>query len=289
MGTLDQFSLKGRTALVTGASYGLGARFARTLAEAGANLVLAARSVDKLKDVAVAVEKFGVKSLARECDVTEPAAVADTVAAAWDTFGRVDVLVNNAGVIAEAGIMPERTMDSLFAKTMATNVNGLFTFCREVGSRQLADGRGGSIINIASATGLGGLPHFPSAYQASKAAVLNLTRNLGASWAKRGVRVNALAPGWFESEMTEAFFGLPKFCERIDATTPMGRHGREHELDAALLFLASDASSFVTGSTLVVDGGSSATVGTIDYDDEMFAVMEGVAGELGTPVLPDSE
>jgi NAD(P)-dependent dehydrogenase (short-subunit alcohol dehydrogenase family) len=286
MGTLDRFSLKGRTALVTGASYGLGVRFARTLAEAGANVVVAARSADKLKDVAVAVEKLGVRSLAQECDVTDPAAVTNTVAAAWDTFGRVDVLVNNAGVIAGAGIMPERTMDDLFEKTMATNVNGLFTFCREVGSRQLADGRGGSIINVASATGLGGLPHFPPAYQASKAAVLNLTRNLAASWAKRGVRVNALAPGWFESEMTAAFFGLPKFCERINATTPMGRHGREDELDGALLFLASDASSFVTGSTLVIDGGCSATVGTIDYDDEMFAVMEGVAGELGTPVRP---
>ena len=195
MGTLERFSLKGRTALVTGASYGLGVRFACTLAEAGANVVVAARSADKLKDVAVAVEKLGVRSLAQECDVTDPAAVTDMVAAAWDTFGRVDVLVNNAGVIAEAGIMPERTMDDLFEKTMATNVNGLFTFCREVGSRQLADGRGGSIINIASATGLGGLPHFPPAYQASKAAVLNLTRNLGASWAKRGVRVNCPGAG----------------------------------------------------------------------------------------------
>lgn len=288
MKTLEQFSLKNRTAIVTGASYGLGTRFAKVLAEAGANVVLVARSVDKLAIVSAEVHNLGVKALPIGCDVTDSEQVAATVRQAWEAFGRVDVLVNNAGVIAEAGMMPEHTTDELFAQTIATNVNGLFSFCREVGARQLADGGGGSIINVASAAGLGAQPHFPTAYQASKAAVINLTRNLAASWSSRGVRVNALAPGWFASEMTTPFFGLPLYYERVKAMAPMGRHGEEHELDGAILFLASDASSFMTGATLVVDGGVSATIGAVDYSDEMFTVMEGVAGESGTPIRPPS-
>ena len=286
MNTLAQFTLQGRTALVTGASYGLGTRFAKVLAEAGANTVLAARSTDKLAAVAAEVERLGVKALPIGCDVTVPAQVAATVSQAWETFGRVDILVNNAGVAADAGVMPERITDALFAQTIATNVNGLFSFCREVGARQLADGGGGSIINVASIAGLAAQPHFPTAYQASKAAVINLTRNLAASWAKRGVRVNALALGWFASEMTAPFFGLPEYFERVKAMAPMGRPGAEHELDGAILFLASDASSFMTGATLVVDGGVSATLGGVDYSDDMFAVMADVAGELGTPIRP---
>ena len=136
MTTLEQFSLQGRTALVTGASYGLGTRFAKVLAGAGANTVLAARSTDKLAAVAAEVERLGVKALPIGCDVTVPAQVAATVKQAWETFGRVDILVNNAGVV-EAGVMPERITDERFAQTIATNVNGLFSFCREVGARQL--------------------------------------------------------------------------------------------------------------------------------------------------------
>ena len=162
MGFADRFSLKGKTAIITGASYGLGVGFAKTLAGAGANIVLAARSVDKLQDVAKEVEGLGVKTLVQACDVTDPATVKATVIASWATFGRVDILVNNAGVIAETGIMPERIPDEMFAQTMLTNVNGTFTFCREVGARQLADGKGGSIINIASFAGHGA-PERPSA------------------------------------------------------------------------------------------------------------------------------
>ena len=286
MSSADQFSLEGKTAFVTGASYGLGVGFARALAEAGANIVLAARSVDKLTDVAAQLDGLGVKTLVQHCDVTDPATVKAAVAAAWETFGRVDVLVNNAGFVAETGIMPERIPDEMFAQTMNTNVNGLFTCCREVGSRQLADGKGGSIINIASIAGLGAQPHFPSAYQASKAAVINLTKNLAASWASRGVRVNALCPGWFPSDMTAPFFGLPDFWARIEAMSPMGRVGTERELDGAIVFLASNASSFMTGSTLTVDGGISSTIGAVDYSPQMFAAMEVVAGEYGTAIRP---
>ena len=288
MGFADRFSLEGKTAFVTGASYGLGVGFAKALAEAGANVVLAARSVDKLTDVARQLDGLGVKTLVQHCDVTDPTTVRAAVAASWETFGRVDVLVNNAGVIAETGIMPERIPDEMFAQTMNTNVNGLFTCCREVGSRQLADGKGGSIINVASVAGLGAQPHFPTGYQASKAAVINLTRNLAASWASRGVRVNALCPGWFSSEMTAPFFGLPEFWERVKAMAPMGRPGAEGELDGAIVFLASNASSFMTGTTLTVDGGISSTLGGVDYSPEMFATMEQVAGEYGTAIRPAS-
>ena len=133
MNTLESFSLKGRTAIVTGASYGLGSRFAKVIAEAGGNVVLAARSVDKLTGVAKEVENLGVKALAVGCDVTKSKDVATTVAQAWERFGRVDVLINNAGVAAETGVMPERVTDEMFAQTIATNVSGLFGFCRDGG------------------------------------------------------------------------------------------------------------------------------------------------------------
>lgn len=284
MTTLDLFSLKGRTAIVTGASYGLGARMAVTLAEAGANVVLAARSLDKLEEVGKLVEAAGVKALVQRCDVTDPDQVRATVQAAWDAFGRVDILVNNAGVIAETGGMPERVPDALFAQTMMTNVNAVFCFCREVGARQLADGGGGSIINVASIAGLGASAHFPTAYQSSKAAVINMTKNLAVSWASRGVRVNALCPGWFPSEMTAPFFGLPSFASRVSAMTPMGRIGRDHELDGALVYLASDASSYMTGATFVVDGGVSSHLGGVDYSAELFADLTQIAGEFGTRI-----
>lgn len=284
MATIDSFSLAGRTAIVTGASYGLGVRMATTLAEAGANVVLAARSVDKLQETAKLVEGHGVKALVQGCDVADPEQVKATVAAAWSAFGRVDVLVNNAGVSADAGVMPEKVPDELFSQTMLVNVNGLFTFCREVGARMLADGKGGSIINVASVLGLGGSSYMPAGYQASKGAVVNLTKNLATSWGGRGVRVNALCPGWFPSEMTSPFFALESFTQRVHAMTPMGRIGREHELDGALLFLASDASSFVTGTEVVVDGGIASHIGGVDYSPELFAAVAEVAGDYGVPI-----
>ena len=285
MSITDRFLVTGKTAIITGASTGLGVTFARVLAEAGANVVLAARRVDLLEEVAVGLRKGGAQVLVQACDVTDSASVKALVDAAWSKFGRVDILVNNAGIVAEAGVFPERTPDEMFLATMNVNVNGLFWCCREVGARQLADGKGGSIINISSIMGLSGSQNLASAYQASKGAVVNLTRNLGVSWADRGVRVNCIAPGWFPSEMTNAWFAVPEFNERFAGTAPMGRIGDPDELGGALLFLASSASSFVTGQVLAVDGGYSAAGGFAPaYSERLYAVQEAVIGELGTPI-----
>ncbi|GBD24062.1 3-oxoacyl-[acyl-carrier-protein] reductase FabG [bacterium HR29] len=279
------FSLEGKTAVVTGASYGLGVTFAETLAEAGANVVLAARSLDKLEATAASLGRFGVRTLAVRCDVADASQVAALAARAWEAFGRVDILVNNAGVSAEAGIFPERVPHELFEQTVRVNLLGTWYCCREFGARMLADGRGGSIVNVASIAGLNGQPHFPAAYQATKAAVINLTRNLAASWADRGVRVNALAPGWFPSQMTAAWFAVPQFLERFRAQAAMNRVGDPRELKGPLLLLASEAGSFITGQVLAVDGGASAMTGG-HYTPELYALLEGILGELGTPIRP---
>jgi NAD(P)-dependent dehydrogenase (short-subunit alcohol dehydrogenase family) len=253
------FSLKGKTALVTGASHGLGVTFAETLAGAGANLVVAARSVDKLQALADRLEAAGHKALALKCDVGNADDVAAMVGAGWRHFGRIDVLVNNAGVAAEGMSTPERIPHELFEQTIRVNVLGTWYCCREIGARQLADGKGGSIVNSASIAGMAGVADFPTAYQTSKSAVLNLTRNLAASWADRGIRVNAIAPGWFPSELTGPLFGIPAFRRWVSEAAPQGRVGDPAELAGPLLLLASNAGSFMTGHVLVVDGGLSAT------------------------------
>ena len=279
------FDIKGKTAIVTGASYGLGVAMAEALSEAGANVVLAARSKEKLEALAASIEARGGKALSIGCDVSDSAAVTAMVDAARARFGRVDILVNNAGVSAEAGYTPERTPDELFAQTMQVNVMGTFYCCREVAGHMLADGKGGSIINIASIMGMSGQQNAPVAYQASKGAVINLTRNLAASWADRNVRVNAIAPGWFPSEMTAGWFAVPEFLERFINEAPMARIGNADELNGPLLFLASDASSFVTGQTIAVDGGLSATVGG-NYTPALFEQVAALLGPVATRIMP---
>ena len=286
--TQPSFSVEGKTAVVTGASYGLGTTFAQGLAAAGADVVAAARSKDKLDEVVSAITDAGGSAIAHPCDVADSASVEALVAAACDRFGRIDVIVNNAGQSADAGMMPERVPDELFTRTVQVNLMGTFWCCREVAKRMIADGRGGSIVNIASVAGLNGQQNFPPAYQASKAAVINLTRNLACSWADRGIRVNCIAPGWFPSEMTAPWFAAPQFLARFRDTAPMGRVGDPDELLGPLLFLASDASSFVTGQVLVVDGGLSASAGAPPYTDELFAIQAAAVPTYGERIQPHS-
>ena len=199
---MSEQPLSGKTAIVTGASSGLGETFARALAAAGAQVVLAARRVERLELLASDLAAGGAVALPLPCDVTDADAVASMVEQARQRFGRIDVLVNNAGVAADGGFAPEKVPPAVFEQTIRVNVVGLWYCCQQVAHRMLEDG-GGSIVNVASVAGMAGLRDFPPAYQASKGAVIALTRSLACSWADRGVRVNALAPGWFPSEMTE--------------------------------------------------------------------------------------
>lgn len=282
------FSVEGKTAIVTGASSGLGVSFAQALAEAGAKVVLAARRKENLDALAQEITGAGGQALAVTCDVGDSAAVKALVAAANQQFGRVDILVNNAGVSAEAGVVPEKVPDDAFAQTIQVNLMGTFYCAREVAQHMLADGKGGSIINVASIMGMAGQQNAPAAYQASKGAVINLTRNLACSWADRGVRVNCIAPGWFPSEMTAGWFAVPQFLARFVDQAPMQRVGDPGELTGPLLFLASDASSFVTGQILAVDGGLSAAGGATPYSQELFEMQSAVMGDAGTRLMPQA-
>lgn len=261
------FRVDGRTAFVTGASSGLGVTFARGLVSAGANVVPAARRTNRLREVEEGTRAPGGQVLSVKCDVTDEKQVEEAVAAACERFGRIDVLVNNAGQVVDGGSVAENLPHELFHQTMNVNLTGTWYCCREVGRRMLADGGGGSIINISSICGIAGLHDFPVAYQASKAAVINLTRNLALSWADRGVRVNAIAPGWFPSEMSDPVLGQKDFHRWASEGAAMGRIGDPQELVGPLLFLASDASSYVTGQTLAVDGGTSAGIGVVRPPD----------------------
>jgi NAD(P)-dependent dehydrogenase (short-subunit alcohol dehydrogenase family) len=248
---LADFRLDGRVVIVTGASSGLGARFARVLDAAGAAVVLAARRMDRLEALATELRD----ALPVQCDLSEPDAAAQLVDATLERYGRVDVLVNNAGGGASWPATEHPIED--FRLELEVNLVAPFALSALAARSMIASGEGGSIINIASIFGIVGVGQIPqAAYAASKGALVNLTRELAAQWGRKGVRVNTLAPGWFHSEMTEGpMFGNEQSEKWMRQRTPMGRGGEEHELDGALLFLASDASTFVTGALLPVDGG----------------------------------
>jgi NAD(P)-dependent dehydrogenase (short-subunit alcohol dehydrogenase family) len=251
------FDLTERVAVVTGASSGLGDRFARVLHAAGATVVAAARRTDRLEALA---DELGERIVVVPADLTDAGARERLVATAVERRGRLDLVVNNAGLGTPAPSEDE-TLER-FEATMDLNVTAVFHLCQLAARSMLASSPGprggrGSIVNIASVLGLvASAPIKEAAYCASKGAVVNLTRQLGAEWGRKGVRVNAIAPGWFPTEMTQTEMfddeGGRAFIER---NTPMGRAGYLDELDGALLFLAGDASTYVTGHVLTVDGG----------------------------------
>jgi len=237
--------------VVTGASSGLGARFTRVLHGAGATVVAAARRVDRLEALAASCGE-GVVPVA--CDVTVEAELEALVATASGVAdGRIDVLVNNAG-IGEPMPAEDEPFEH-FRRVVDVNLNATFRLTQLVAGAMLAR-RSGSIVNVASMLGLvASAPVRQASYCASKGAVVNLTRELACQWARKGVRVNAIAPGWFPSEMTAEMWTDESSMAFITRNCPMGRGGAEHELDGVLLFLASDASSYVTGQIIAVDGG----------------------------------
>jgi NAD(P)-dependent dehydrogenase (short-subunit alcohol dehydrogenase family) len=248
---LHTFRLDGRVAVVTGASSGLGARFARVLDAAGAHVAITARREDRLVELAAALHD----PLVIPGDLAGRDAPEAIVDATVDRFGRLDVLVNNAGVSQTMAALEQDVDD--FRRAIDVNLVAPFALARLAARTMIDSGTGGTIVNVASIWGVVGVGQIPDAgYAASKGGLVNLTRELAAQWARRNVRVNALAPGWFRTEMTEdTMFADEAALRWMRSRTPMGRSGDEHELDGALLFLASDASSFVTGQTIFVDGG----------------------------------
>jgi NAD(P)-dependent dehydrogenase (short-subunit alcohol dehydrogenase family) len=247
---ISPFRLDDRVCIVTGASSGFGDRFARVFAAAGARVVVAARRLERLEALVSELPD----ALAIQCDVADDDQCRDLVAATVDHYGRVDVLVNNAG-ISDAVNPAENADVDLFRKVVDVNLNACFLLSGLVAQDMMTRGAG-SIINVASVHGLvASAPNLQPAYAASKAGLVNLSRDLGVQWAKHGIRVNALCPGYFETELTQVMFDDESMTGWINRNTAMRRGGGVHELDGAVLFLASDASSYVTGNHLTVDGG----------------------------------
>jgi 3-oxoacyl-[acyl-carrier protein] reductase len=252
MKAADLFSLKGRVALVTGASSGLGQQFARALADNGAAIVLVARRADRLKDFKAELEKAGAKAIAVEADVNDRAAMARAFNEAEKAFGTVTILINNAGV-AQAALRAVDLGEDEWRRVMSTNLDAVLFCAQEAAKRMLAAGKKGAIVNIASVLGLG-VSKGAVSYATSKAAVIQLTKALSLEWAFKGVRVNAIAPGWFVTEINDDYLGS-EAGEKIKRDIPMGRFGNSGDLDGALLLLVSDAGAYMTGATVVVDGG----------------------------------
>ncbi len=253
MNVRQLFDLRGRVALVTGGSIGLGRQISQGLAEMGSDVVLCARKIDRCQSAAKQLAELGVRTLPLECDVTNPESVQRATEEAVRHFGRIDILVNNAGV--SWGVPLEEMKLSEWNKVLNTNLTGTFLMTQSVG-RVMIQQRCGSVINIASVAGMEGAPSEiaqATAYHASKGAVIAFTKDLACKWATHNIRVNAVAPGWFPTHMTDWVIGQKK--DALLASIPMRRFGTDDDLKGVAAFLASEASSYVTGQLLVVDGG----------------------------------
>lgn len=246
----NTFDLAGRVALVTGASQGLGRRFATTLANNGARVCVAARSMPKLEELAQQITAAGGSACAVAMDVLDTASIERAVAAAEETLGPIDILVNNAGVAVQKPFLEQTEAD--WDAVVGANLKGAFLVA-QAAARSMCARRRGSIVNIASMLGFGTITQL-SPYVASKGGLVQLTRNMALELARYDVRVNAIAPGYIATDMTEEFFGSPQGL-KIVAGIPSRRIGRPEDLDGPLLLLASDAGRYMTGSTILVDGG----------------------------------
>jgi NAD(P)-dependent dehydrogenase (short-subunit alcohol dehydrogenase family) len=259
------FDLTGRVAIITGGSIGLGRQMAEGLAEMGADVVLCARKEERCHQAAEELQQLGVKAIAISCDVKNPDSIQQMVEATVSQFGRIDVLINNAGISWGAPVEEMRLED--WNKVIETNLTGTFLCAQAVGKVMIRQGRGengagknsaGKIINIASVAGLGGAPpELPAiGYHASKGGVISFTKDLACKWASHNIQVNAIAPGWFPTHMSNRV--LEHHKEFFLSHIPLRRFGTEYDLKGAAVFLASAASNYVTGHVLVVDGGQSA-------------------------------
>jgi NAD(P)-dependent dehydrogenase (short-subunit alcohol dehydrogenase family) len=252
----ELFDLSGKVAIVTGGGTGIGRQMAEGLAEAGANVVLCARKAERCEQAAGELEQLGVRALGLGCDVRDAEQIEAVVRRTVDELGGVDVLVNNAGTVW--GAAPEDMPLEGWQKVVDVNLTGVFLFAQAAG-RVLIERGGGSIVNIASVSGMRGAPAEvvnTVVYHATKGGVIAFTRDLAWKWARHGIRVNAIAPGWFPSDMSK--FVLDRQGEDLARHIPLGRFGGPEDLKGAVVFLASPASAYVTGHTLVVDGGQSA-------------------------------
>jgi NAD(P)-dependent dehydrogenase (short-subunit alcohol dehydrogenase family) len=255
MNTRKLFDLTGRVAIITGGSVGLGRQMAEGLAEMGANLVLCARKKERCEQAAKELQNLGVETLALGCDVKDPASIQAVVDAAVSKFGRIDVLINNAGTSWGAPVEEMRLEH--WNKVIETNLTGTFLFAQSAG-KFMVNQRRGKIINIASVAGIRGAPPEFQAigYHASKGGVIAFTKDLACKWGIHNIQVNAIAPGWFPTNMSAVV--IEKNKEAFLRKIPLGRFGNEDDLKGAAAFLASDASNYVTGHVLVVDGGQTA-------------------------------
>ena len=259
MNVLQMFDLSGKTAIITGGGRGLGAQIARGLAEAGANIVLCSRKVEACEEVAEGLKKeYGVQTLALKCNISIPEEIQHVVNETLNRFDTIDILVNNSGASwgAPALDMPIEAWN----KVIHTNLTGTFLMSQAVGKIMVKQKRG-KIINIASVAGLGGThPDMMDTvgYNASKGAVITLTKDLAVKWGKYNIHVNAIAPGFFPTKMSKVLIERGK--DALEYMTPLGRLGNDEDLKGVALFLASDASNYITGETLVVDGGKHAMI-----------------------------
>lgn len=247
----DPFDVAKEVVLITGASQGLGRHFARLLAGRKAAVVLAARQIGKLTELERDIKSNGGQAVAVQMDVTEEESIVKAIDTAESALGQVTVLINNAGVVVEKAAIDQTGED--WDKVLNANLKGSFTVATEVGRRMITRKSGGSIINISSVLGVGVMGHV-STYSASKAALIQLTKSLALEWASKGIRVNALAPGYIDTEFNHAFWATPP-GERLIRKIPQRRLGQEADLDGAILLMASQASRYMTGSVITVDGG----------------------------------